>query len=42
MQAQAREQALQRLTDDARKMNADVVVSIRMTAAIEPDNTVRS
>lgn len=34
LQAQAREQALQRLTDDARKMNADAVVSIRMTTAM--------
>lgn len=34
LQAQAREQAIQRLTEDASKMGADAVINIRFTTAM--------
>ncbi len=34
LQAQSREQALQRMMDDARKMNADAVVNVRITTSM--------
>ncbi len=34
LQAQAREQALQRMMADAKRMNADAVVNVRMTTSM--------
>ena len=34
LQAEAREQALQRMMDDARKLNADAVIGIHITTAM--------
>lgn len=34
LQAQSREQALQRMVDDAKRMNADAVVNIRITTSV--------
>jgi uncharacterized protein YbjQ (UPF0145 family) len=34
LQAQSREQALQRMIDDAMKMNADAIVGIQLTTAM--------
>lgn len=34
LQADAREQALQRMTDDARKLNADAVIGLQITTAM--------
>lgn len=34
LQAEAREQALQRLSDDAQKLGADAVVNIRITTSV--------
>lgn len=34
LQADAREQALQRMIDDARKLNADAIVGIHLTTAM--------
>ncbi len=34
LQAQAREQALQRMQDDAKKMGADAVVNVRFTTSM--------
>ena len=35
LQADAREQAIQRMIDDARKINADAVIGISITTAME-------
>lgn len=34
LQAQAREQAMQRMVDDAKKLNADAIVNIRFTTSM--------
>ena len=34
LQAESREQAMQRMKDDARKMGADAVINVRMTTAM--------
>ena len=34
LQAESREQAIQRMKDDAKKMGADAVINIRMTTAM--------
>ena len=34
LQAESREQAMQRMKDDAKKMGADAVINIRMTTAM--------
>jgi uncharacterized protein YbjQ (UPF0145 family) len=34
LQAQSREQALQRMIDDAQKLNADAIVNVRMTTSM--------
>lgn len=34
LQAQSREQALQRMIDDAKKMNADAILSVRITTSM--------
>ncbi len=34
LQAESREQAMQRMKDDARKMGADAIINVRMTTAM--------
>jgi uncharacterized protein YbjQ (UPF0145 family) len=34
LQAQAREQAIQRMIDDAKRLNADAIVNVRFTTAM--------
>lgn len=34
LQAQSREQALQRMTDDAKRLNADAVINVRLTTSM--------
>ena len=34
LQAQSREQALQRMVEDAQKLNADAIVNVRMTTSM--------
>ena len=34
LQAESREQAMQRMEDDARKMGADAIINVRMTTAM--------